>query len=51
MYLGYGPVGGIDPNVAVFWVVVWTVVLGGALYGSLVFYKPWPELDDQTEGH
>lgn len=42
--LAYGPVGGIDPSVAVFWVVVWTVILGGSLYASL-FVPAWLEPD------
>mgnify|MGYP006981221200 CR=1 FL=1 len=41
----YGPIGGIDPGVAIKWVIIWTVVLGGMLYASL-FAKPWPDLDD-----
>lgn len=51
MYLAYGPVGGIDPTVAVFWVVTWAIVLGGSLYASLVFFKPWPDLDEPSEKH
>ena len=51
MYLAYGPVGGIDPTVAVFWVVTWAIVLGRSLYASLVFFKPWPDLDEPSEKH
>lgn len=43
--LSYGPVGGIDPAVAVKWVIIWTVILGGSLYLSL-FYPQWLKLDD-----
>ncbi len=41
----YGPVGGIDAGVAVKWVVIWSVILGGMLYASL-YLKPWPDLED-----
>lgn len=41
----YGPPGGITPGIAVYWTVVWTVVLGGALYVSL-FYPAWLKMDD-----
>ena len=47
--LAYGPVGGINPDVAVKWVIIWTVLLGGMLYGSLMFSREWVELD--TESH
>lgn len=41
-----GPPGGIDAGVAVKWTVIWTVVLGGALYLSL-FYPQWLKMDDE----
>lgn len=44
----YGPVGGIDPNVALLWVMIWTFVLGGVLYGSL-FFKSWPTEETPSE--
>ena len=47
--LGFGPIGGIDPDVAVKWVVIWTVVLGGMLYGSLLFARDWPELESDGQ--
>lgn len=37
----FGPIGGIDAAVAVKWVVIWTVILGGMLYGSVIFFPPW----------
>jgi hypothetical protein len=43
----YGPPGGIDAGVAVKWVVIWTVILGGALYSSL-YFPQWPKLDDDA---
>lgn len=49
MFLGYGPIGGIDASVAVYWVCIWTAILGGALYGSLMFNREWVELD--TDAH
>lgn len=45
----YGPPGGIDAGVAVKWVVIWTVLLGGSLYLSL-FYPQWLKLDEE-ESH
>lgn len=44
--LAFGPIGGIDPSVAVFWVVVWTIVLGGLLYGSVIFFPQWVDLGE-----
>lgn len=44
--LSYGPIGGIDPAVAVKWVVIWTVLLGGALYASL-YYPQWLNVDEE----
>ncbi|MFA5506372.1 MAG: hypothetical protein WC423_13135 [Vulcanimicrobiota bacterium] len=41
----YGPPGGIEGGLAVKWVVIWTVILGGSLYLSL-FYPQWLKLDD-----
>ena len=43
----YGPPGGIDAAEAVKWVVIWTVLLGGMLYGSVIFYPPWVEVGDE----
>ncbi len=51
MILAYGPIGGIDAGVAVKWVVIWTVVLGLSLYGSLAFYPSWVELEDDHQAH
>ena len=47
MILAYGPIGGIDPGVAVKWVVIWTVVMSLFLYGSLAFFPNWVELEDE----
>lgn len=44
----YGPPGGIDASVAMKWAVIWTVVLGGALYISL-FYPQWVPTDDEPQ--
>lgn len=45
--LAYGPIGGIDPGVAVKWTVIWTVVLGGPLYISL-YYPQWFPTDEES---
>lgn len=45
----FGPIGGIDPSVAVFWIVLWTVVLGGILYASMVFYPQWVDMGDAED--
>lgn len=44
--LAFGPIGGIDPAVAVKWVVIWTVLLGGPLYLSL-YYPQWFKLENE----
>lgn len=41
----YGPPGGIDAGPALFWVSVWTAVMGTMLYVSL-FAAPWPQVDE-----
>lgn len=49
--LAFGPIGGIDASVAVFWVVVWTIVLGGLLYGSVIFFPQWVDMSDVEDPH
>ncbi len=49
--LAFGPIGGIDASVAVKWVVIWTVVLGGMLYGSVIFFPQWVDTGDAEEHH
>lgn len=44
--LAYGPPGGIDSAVAVKWVVIWTILLGGPLYISL-YYPQWFPIDNE----
>lgn len=44
----YGPPGGIDTSPALFWVSLWTAILGTILYLSL-YYPQWPEVEE--EGH
>lgn len=44
--LAFGPIGGIDGSVAVFWATVWTIILGGMLYGSMVFFPQWVDMSD-----
>lgn len=51
MILAYGPIGGIDPGVAVKWVSIWTVILGSSLYFSLAFFPSWVELEDENQTH
>lgn len=51
LVFAYGPIGGIDPAVAVKWVIIWTFVMGIMLYGSVVFFPPWVDMDDETPGH
>ena len=46
--LAYGPPGGIDASVAVKWTVIWTVLLGGALYISL-YYPQWLPMDEDQK--
>lgn len=46
----FGPPGGINSKVAVQWIVIWTVVLGGMLYASL-YYPAWVPMDDEPEKH
>lgn len=45
--LAYGPPGGIDSGVAVKWVIIWTLILGGSLYASL-FFPQWVTDDDES---
>ena len=42
--LAYGPIG--DASVAVFWVVLWTVILGSSLYAAVIFLPPWVDMSD-----
>lgn len=51
MLFAYGPPGGIDPNVAIKWIVIWTFLMGVSLYGSLAFFPAWVELEDDHAHH
>ncbi len=42
----YGPPGGINAQPALFWVSVWTLILGGVLYASL-YFPQWVPMDDE----
>lgn len=42
-----GPVGGIDSSVGARWAIIWTVILGGLLYGSVMAFPQWVDLGDE----
>ena len=47
--LAYGPPGGINGSVAVFWLVTWTVIRGTLLYGSVIALPAWVDLGPEAE--
>lgn len=49
--LALGPVGGIDPSVGAYYAIFWTIILGGILYGSVVFFPAWVDMGEKSEKH